>query len=815
MEGRLPLAAILLSLSICITGLARVGHAHEPARFSTPATAVTSDAEPEEADVLRALTQALGDAALSVDDRREIARVRQAWLAELMERNPSALLRQAMTSSARGALAPELQALVESEEDHEGEIDVFHSEGPQGGAYHYALRTATGQRLDLRVARGVLGVLTGTTVRVRGIRVQQALALGGSDAVTVLGVPPLPGTFGERRLLVVLVRFLDTLAASPSVSAVQTMMFGSGSTSVSTFFRENSYDQMSLTGTVVGPLLLPTLGGGCNTNLIASLAQTAISTLGIVLGQYQHVMYAFPNSGCGWWGYGTIGGSPGHTWVNGSLTPVVAVHELGHNLGLYHSHALECGASVMTGSCSSVDYGDQFDAMGSGNGPTHFNAVQKELLGWLDYGASPPITEVTESGMYTIDPYESPGTTPKALRIKTATNDWLYVEYRRPIGFDSYLSSNPSVMNGVIVHLFDNSPDKIYLLDTAPATTSWADAPLTIGSTLEDTVGRVSITPVSSNGTTMTVNVSVTGTPCTRAAPTVTLSPAQQEAPAGSTVTYALTVGNNGSGCGASSFTLAPAVPAGWTAAVTAPVLTLAEGATGSTTVQVTSPAAAGAGAHSWSVSTSEGAYATSAAATYTVPAPPGAGGGTPGAGGTGGFSDDFERPDATALDNGWSVAAGSVKIVSGEARNNIVKTLHVAVRPELSGPAQTAQATFASVNNNVAPRFGVVLRYAAPNRYYLCYRQVGGSSLLRIAKVINGVETVLKSASVPNPIVGTPFTLSCSVNGTALALSLDGVPKAATTDAALATGTVGFAMGGATGGGASHRATTFSANVQ
>jgi hypothetical protein len=152
---------------------------------------------------------------------------------------------------------------------------------------------------------------------------------------------------------------------------------------------------------------------------------------------------------------------------------------------------------------------------------------------------------------------------------------------------------------------------------------------------------------------------------------------------------------------------------------------------------------------------------------------------------------------------------------VSGEARNNVVKTLHVAVRPELSGAAQSAQATFASVNNNVAPRFGVVLRYGAPNRYYLCYRQVGGSSLLRIAKIVNGVETVLKSASVPNPVVGTPFTLSCSVSGTALALALDGVPKVAATDAVFTTGSVGFEMGGATGGGASHRATTFSASVQ
>jgi hypothetical protein len=201
-----------------------------------------------------------------------------------------------------------------------------------------------------------------------------------------------------------------------------------------------------------------------------------------------------------------------------------------------------------------------------------------------------------------------------------------------------------------------------------------------------------------------------------------------------------------------------------------------------------------------------------SAVATYTVSAPAG-GGGTGGQGGT--FADDFDRPDAAELGNGWSVAAGSFKIASGEARNNIVKTTHVAVRPELTGATQTVQATFASVNNNLAPRFGAVLRYGGPGRYYLCYRQVGGASLLRISKVVNGVETVLKAVGIPNPVVGAPFTVSCSVSGTALTMQLDGVPKVAATDAALATGSAGFAMGGAIGGGASHRATTFSANVQ
>ena len=40
---------------------------------------------------------------------------------------------------------------------------------------------------------------------------------------------------------------------------------------------------------------------------------------GIVLGQYRHVVYAFPTSGCEWWGFGSVGGVPGEVWVNGAL----------------------------------------------------------------------------------------------------------------------------------------------------------------------------------------------------------------------------------------------------------------------------------------------------------------------------------------------------------------------------------------------------------------------------------------------------------------------------------------------------------------
>lgn len=819
----MSLAAILLALLMSLTFPVQLGYAHEIVTPTERTSAEAAEADDNRGgeDSLSVLTRRVADHRLGMEERLRVASVRQQWLAELMERNPGEVLRQALSLSARAALAPELQALVEEEESHEGLLEVLHADGPQGGAYHYALRKGSGQRLTLGFASGGPNLVTGTSVRVNGIRVEQALALGGSASMAVLGLPVLPSTFGEHKVLVILLRFLDTPAttASPTVAAVQSTMFGTTGSTVNNFYRENSYQQTWLTGTVVGPLLLPMTGASCDYSRIATLARQALTTVGgIVLGQFRHVVYAFPSSGCQWWGLGSVGGVPGEAWVNGSFGPVVAAHELGHNFGLYHSHALECGAVSVGGSCSTLNYGDFFDVMGGGNGPTHFNAVQKDLLGWLDYGASPPVTDVVASGSYTIDPLETPGINPKALRIQTALGDWLYVELRRPFGFDSYISTNANVMSGVLVHYFDGGPNGVYLLDMTPATSSWSDPALTVGTTFQDSAGNVSITPTGVSGTNATVSVTVGGASCVRLAPTVTITPAQQQGPPGTTVTYTVSVQNNGTGCGASVFALQATLPPGWTAGLGSSSLTLAEGATGSMSLQVTSNAAAGVGPYGLSLSTSESGLSGSAGATYTVTQVLGAGGG----GGAGGFTDGFDRADDPApLGNGWSPVSGSsFQIVSGEARNQASKVLHMAVRPELQGAAQTVSTTFASTNNNVAPRVGVVLRYRDARNYYLCYRQIGGSSVLRIAKVANGVETVLKSAAVANPAQGVPFTLSCQVTAGStagsLTLLLNGATKATVVDLApIIEGSVGFAMGGSSGGGGSHRADDFSAIVQ
>jgi parallel beta-helix repeat protein len=93
-------------------------------------------------------------------------------------------------------------------------------------------------------------------------------------------------------------------------------------------------------------------------------------------------------------------------------------------------------------------------------------------------------------------------------------------------------------------------------------------------------------------------------------------------------------------------------------------------------------------------------------------------------------------------------------------------------------------------------------------------YRLIGGRSLVRIAKVENGVERVLASARVPNPARGVFFRLRGEASATGwLSLELDGVPKLSVSESGFATGSPGVLIGGVSGRVA-HRVDNFSASV-
>ena len=110
---------------------------------------------------------------------------------------------------------------------------------------------------------------------------------------------------------------------------------------------------------------------------------------------------------------------------------------------------------------------------------------------------------------------------------------------------------------------------------------------------------------------------------CTRANPTVSVTPASQSAAAGTGLSYTVTVTNNdNAACTSSSFSISPTFcPVGWTCTTPAN-LNIAPGSFGSTSVTVTSPAGASPATYSFtytSTNTGAPAFFGSGSANYVV----------------------------------------------------------------------------------------------------------------------------------------------------------------------------------------------------
>ena len=547
------------------------------------------------------------------------ARTRKQELLGLMASDPGEVLRLAIPGKIRATMPASVRAHVELEADLDGEIEVLHEDDGAGGRYHYALHTSHG-RVSMHFAKDEPDHLaTGAHVRAKGVQLEQTLALDGSGSIQLV-TTAAPNTFGEQKTLVILVNFTDLATQPYTVASAK----AGGFAATSTFDMENSYGQTWLTGDVVGWYTIPMSSTVCDYNTLASLATKAAGAAGVNVNSYERHVFGFPANACSWLGLGTVGGNPSKAWIRGSFSLGVVAHEMGHNLGLWHSHSLDCGAAITGGSCSIGEYGDPFDMMGGSFAASgHYSAFQKERLGWLNYGVSPPLYTVTTSGTFAIEPYETRTSKPKGLKIPQGVNasgqkTWYYVEYRQAI-------DNASLKNGVLVHLgTSGSGNTSYLLDMTPETASWSDAALAAGRSYHDPDAGVTITPVVVDATGATIDVKFDGVTCMRGVPTVTMSPSQSQwLAAGATATFTASVTNNdNTGCAPSTFSLQDVVPSGWVGNLGNASMTLAPGATGSTTLSVTSPSSALGGFYTVSVKTSDvadGAHTGSASATYVI----------------------------------------------------------------------------------------------------------------------------------------------------------------------------------------------------
>lgn len=367
------------------------------------------------------------------------------------------------------------------------------------------LRKSDGARIRLDGADEVFdGLVPGERASVTGQQTASALPPGSvlpagstlrvSEAHPLSVADPLQVT-GVQDLAVVLLR-PGPSGGEPMTPAEVRQSFFTAPDSVSAYFRESSWSQLDLRGDVFGYLEVPA-DTGCWAE--AAAGEAAARAAGLDLSGYDKIEYLIDGGArnCGYGGWAWIGGQTSVNIYQGEpAVRAVAHHELGHNFGLYHAHALRCRAAdgrytvIEDGpACEIEEYGDPFDSMGSTYDQMQFSANTKNRLGWIpDSG----VTTITADGTYPVAPSEADTDAPQNLRIPLPDGQYYDIDFRRPYGryWDARVADNAALMNGVSLRRVggvDNS-----LLDTSPD--GWFhDAPLQVGSTFTDIANGVTI----------------------------------------------------------------------------------------------------------------------------------------------------------------------------------------------------------------------------------------------------------------------------------------------------------------------------------
>lgn len=470
------------------------------------------------------------------------------------------------------------------------------------------------------------------------IRLRRIARRSGALALLLLAglLPPTmsaarAATTGEQRTAVLLVNFQDDMSQPLTATAAHALVFGT----VSDLLWESSYQKTFLSGAVYGWFTIPVSRSVCDVNLFAAEADKLATAAGVRLGDYQRLVYLLPQNACSGAGSNSGPGEPSRLWVtsNNHSAQMIA-HELGHNFGLLHAQALECGSVAYGTDCAVQNYGDPADTMGSGN-TTHFNAAFKEQIGWLNAAGVPAITTASASGSFAIAPMSAGTGGARALRIPRGIDaasgqmSYYYLEYRQPSGFDAALATIGNLAKGVLVHVGGIDQTNV-LLDMTPGSATSStfadmnDAALTVGRSYSDAAAGVSFTVKSADagGAVVDVVVGSQGGSCTRATPALTLATGGS-AVAGTRVDYAGSLRNmDGPGCGATTYTLAASAPTGWTATPSAASVTLSPGASAGVGLAVTSAGTAATGAYGVGLGVASGAgtvHTASAGSTYTV----------------------------------------------------------------------------------------------------------------------------------------------------------------------------------------------------
>jgi M6 family metalloprotease-like protein len=575
---------------------------------------------------------------------------RAAHLSALIEENPAAALSMAFPPELLADLAgkfPDSAGRLESYGTWQGLIEYWIEDSADLKSSRSLIRMRSGaDRIDLHFAGRVPSIRSGDLLQAVGLKLGSAVVAETGNVQTLAAATstttgPACSATGVQNTAVLLATFPGvTPPATVTPQSIYDNFFGTGH-SLDGYWRETSYGATSASGDVLGWYTLSSAYTCSTMDRARDEAIAIASAAGVNFQKYNRIFVIYPKIGCtAGFAYvgcfplstpsGTINASTSYIeadYMTGDQAVSFAAHEGGHNLGLNHAGTLSFGTEALgpltsTGTVS--EFADDFSVMGSQTLGQYSAQHKAEILGWLANGPNYHVVQTT--GTWTLQPFETNTAGLEALKIQrgTGNNDWLWLEYREPLGtYDSTVYfQQPS--GGAFIHYEDPTVgDYTHLLNFQPQTGSWYAPALVAGQTWADPYTNLSISVESATPTAMTVKVTYGSTPCTPSNPTVKLSPSNLSASPGNAVTYSLTVTNSdSSACSASTFTMGSTQPDGWPTAFSTATLTLAPGQSSSATLTKNVPASAPVGTYVVDSSATAAAEVGSGSANVTVTAP-------------------------------------------------------------------------------------------------------------------------------------------------------------------------------------------------
>ncbi len=313
------------------------------------------------------------------------------------------------------------------------------------------------------------------------------------------------------------------------------LLFGEAN-SVRSYFKENSYNQLDITGDVFGWIKLPYKKSSCNFLDWYNFVDSQVKAAGIKHGDYDAILYQFgnhdynlackdPNAPISNTGAITYLIEPRKERITGIVHPTtlgVYLHEIGHGLGangkiIGHASFLNCGTKSIDiySNCKVINYGDPYDVMGhtAWDKTFLFSSASRYKVGWLSENQAPVVSTNSTHTITVLEKYD-PGI--KTIRIKKLdTNEYYFISYRQPIGYDKTLS--PSITRGASIHILGSSkspPDfpgiygHTYLIDTTPGNDVTDNAALGDGEFFYDHINKILIKQLSHDENSAKVEVS-------------------------------------------------------------------------------------------------------------------------------------------------------------------------------------------------------------------------------------------------------------------------------------------------------------------